>query len=421
MAPNEHFQSPLLWGRIGLPAAKRRVLAASVRSVRARAWSMAAAGAMALLWVASSAAAASWDAKKAAEIDHVVERFLTYLDASHPDLPRAALSLAIGSRGTLLHANGYGEAAPGLPASAHTVYHVGSIAKQFTAAAVLDLVARHAHLRNGTPLGLDLALAEIFDGVEHWTSHDTGPRRRNVTLRNLLTMTSNLPNFTRRPPPDTNPWGRIGAPELLSEVKKMRPWGWPNTFEYSNTSYFLLAEVIEEAVMPGEARPSAFHDYLRRNIFPRAGLVETGFIGDYAPGSQVALPIGRRLPVFDQPNWLKGSADMTSSAADLFAWNTAFMEGRVLPPEFSALMITGAGRVSPEIYYGMGWFVEHRRDHEVFTHAGMVPGYTSINMIAAETRGDRKWTSVTLLLNTDVAPDEMQSLAKELMRLARQP
>src|SRR5690606_18759532 len=146
-------------------------------------------------------------------------------------------------------------------------------------------------------------------------------------------MTSNLPNFTRRPPPETNPWGRIGAPGLLSEVKKMRQGGWPNSFEYSNTSYFLLAEVIEETIAPGEPRPRSHEDYLRRTIFPRAGLVETGFVGSYAPGSVVALPVGRRVPVFDQPSWLKGSADIASSAADLFAWNKAFMEGRVLPPE----------------------------------------------------------------------------------------
>ena len=421
MAPNEHSQSPLLPGRTGLPAAKRRTLAARVRSAFAPLAAMSAVVLAALVLMASSSAAATWAPAKSADADVIVERFLTYLNASHPDLPEAALSLAIGSRGELLLAKGYGEAAPGVPASAHTVYHIGSIAKQFTAAAVLDLIARHARLRDGTPLNLDLALAEIFDGVNHWTSHGTGARKQAVTLRSLLNMTSNLPNFTRRPPPATNPWGRIGAPELLSEVKKMRPWGWPNTFEYSNTSYFLLAEVIEEAVMPGEMRPRAYSDYLRRNIFPRAGLVETGFIGDGAERSEVALPVGRRLRIFDQPSWLKGSADMTSSAADLFAWNTAFMDGRVLPPEFSALMITGAGRVSPEIYYGMGWFVEYRRDHEVFSHAGMVPGYTSINMIAAETGGDRGWTAVTLLLNTDVAPDELQHLARELMRLAQQP
>lgn len=373
---------------------------------------------MSVAFVASSATAGTWSDAKSAETHALVERFLKSVDATDPDLPEVALSLAIGSRGTLYMARGYGEAAPGVPATAHTVYHVGSIAKQFTAAAVLDLIARDAHLRNGKTLDLDLPLNEIFDGVEHWAQLGAGRKKHQVTLRNLLNMTSNLPNFTRRPPPETNPWGRIGAPELLSEVKKMRPWGWPNSFEYSNTSYFLLSEVIEEAIAPGARHPSTYRAYLRDVVFPRAGLVETGFISAYPKDAQVALPVGRRLPVFDQPNWLKGSADLASTATDLFAWNKAFMEGRVLPPEYAALMISGAGRVSPEIYYGMGWFVEYKENYELFCHAGMVPGFTSMNMISAKTTGDRGWTAVTLLLNTDVAADGLEFLAKELIRLA---
>lgn len=416
MAQTEHLLCPVCPGRIELPAGKRRALAAGTRPVPTI-FGLGAGVIAFLLFAVMPAAAASWSVEKAAEADMLVARFLQTVNASDADLPEVALSLAIGQRGTLLLAKGYGEAAPGVPATAHTVYHVGSIAKQFTAAAMLDLIARHARLRNGKALDLDLALNEIFDGVDHWAG--AGRRQNAVTLRNLLTMTSNLPNFTRRPPPETNPWGRIGAPELLNEVKKMRPWGWPNSFEYSNTSYFLLAEVMEEAVLPGEKRPSAYHDYLLGVIFPRAGLVETGFIGHYPAASTVALPVGRRLPVFDQPSWLKGSADMASSAADLFAWNKAFMEGRVIPPEYAALMISGAGRVSPEIYYGMGWFVEYRKNQEVFSHAGMVPGYTSMNMIAAATEGDRGWTSVTVLVNTDVAADGLDFLAKELMRLAQ--
>lgn len=415
MAPTEHHPCPHWMGHSRLTADLRRVFAAGYASGRAIL-------AACVVWVsvavftASPAAAGQWNAAKSAEADVLVARFLANINATESDLPETALSLAIGQRGRLLLAKGYGEAAPGIRADAHTVYHVGSIAKQFTAAAVLDLVAREARLRNGWPLSLDLPLSNVFDGVDHWSA--AGTRQRAVTLRNLLTMTSNLPNFTRRPPPETNPWGRIGAPELLSEVKKMRPRGWPKSFEYSNTSYFLLSEVIEEAVVPGDAKPSAYRDYLRRIVFPRAGLVETGFIGSYPERAVVALPVGRRLPVFDQPNWLKGSADLASSAADLFAWNKAFMEGRVLPPEYAALMISGDGRVSPETYYGMGWFIEHRRKQDVFSHAGIVPGYTSINMIAAATDGDRGWTSVTLLVNTDVAADGLDFLARELVRLA---
>lgn len=380
--------------------------------------------ALALLVLAlavSPARAAGWTPAKSAAADTLIEQFLARLDVSRGTLPKASLAVAVGTERALDLAKGYGESAPGVPATAHTVYHVGSLAKQFTAAAVIDLIGRKAMLRNGALLAFDLALARIFDGVEHWPG-DGGDGKQPVTLRTLLTMTSNLPNFTRRPPSSTDPWGRIGAPELLSELKKLEPSGWPNTFEYSNTSYFLLAEAMEEAIAPGEQTPRAHHDRLRRNIFARARLVETGFVDDYAPGAMVARPIHRKKPVFDQPDWLKGSADIASSATDLYAWNAALMGGRVLPPELFALMVSDGARVTPDLYYGMGWFVEHRPKADVYTHSGLVPGYTSYNLIAAESGepgGQRAWTSVTILVNTDIA-EGLDVLAEDLLRLARE-
>jgi CubicO group peptidase (beta-lactamase class C family) len=365
--------------------------------------------------------AAGWTTEKSARADALIERFLARVNGADGALPKASLALAIGTEREAALAKGYGEAAPGVAASEHTVYHVGSLAKQFTAAAVLDLVGQRAALGNGTPVTLDLALARIFKGVEHWPDLDAASDAQPVTLRSLLTMTSNLPNFTRLPPSATNPWGSIGAPELLSELKKLKPSGWPNTFEYSNTSYFLLAEAIEEAIVPGNAAPRSHRDVLRQDIFPRARLAETGFVGDYAAGAVVAHPIYRRRPVFDQPDWLKGSADIASSAADIYAWNAALMGGRVLSPELSAAMLSDGARVTPELYYGMGWFVEHRARRDVFTHSGLVPGFTSYNLIAAETENNGirsgTWTSVTLLVNTDVI-DGLDNLAEDLLRLA---
>ncbi|MCC7252834.1 serine hydrolase domain-containing protein [Hyphomicrobium sp.] len=379
------------------------------------------AGLLVLALGASPAVSSAWTPAKSAAVDGLVTQFLARVDATRGTLPEASLALVIGDQAGAMVAKGYGEPQPGMPATAHTVYHVGSIAKQFTAAAVLDLIGRKARLRDGTPLTLDLALSRIFEGVDHWPGMDADNGKQPVTLRTLLTMTSNLPNFTRRPPSATDPWGRIGAPELLSELKKLEPWGWPNTFEYSNTSYFLLAEVIEEALAPGEPVPRSHHDILRRTIFPRAGLVETGFVEDYAPGAILARPIHRKKPVFDQPDWLKGSADIASSAMDLYAWNAALMSGRVLPPDVFALMVSDGARVTPDLYYGMGWFVEHRAKGDVFTHSGLVPGYTSYSLIATGSAkgGTDTWMSITLLVNTDMV-DGLDLLAEDLLRLARE-
>lgn len=384
-------------------------------------WVLQLALAMLVVALSTAPAVAEWTPGKGAAAGTLVESFLARIDSARGALPKASLALAIGNEHSLILSRGYGESAPGTPATEHTVYHVGSLAKQFTAAAVLDLIGRRARLRDGTLVTLDLALSRIFDGVQHWPGMDAGNGKQPVTLRTLLTMTSNLPNFTRHPPAATDPWGRIGAPQLLSELKKLEPYGWPNTFEYSNTSYFLLAEVIEEALPPGEPVPLPHHEYLRRTLFPYAHLVETGFVGDYPPGVSIARPIYRKAPVFDQPDWLKGSADVASSAADLYAWNAALMGGRVLPPDLFALMVSDGARVTPDLYYGMGWFVEHRAKGDVYTHSGLVPGFTSYNLIAAGANELAKgtWTSVTLLVNTDVA-DGLDVLAEDILRLTRE-
>lgn len=359
----------------------------------------------------------AWTDAKAEQADKLIGRFRASL-AGGGALAQPSIALGIGVNGGLAVAKGYGEAAPGVPATAETIYHVGSLAKQLTAAGVLDLIDRGATLRSGAALTLDAPLTQIFSGVEHWANAGERP----VTIRNLLTMTSNLPNFTRRPPADTDPWGRIGAPELLSAIKTLRPWGWPDSFEYSNTSYFLLAEIMEEAIAPGEGLPRSHRDYLRSVIFPRAGMSHTGFVGAYAAGTSVASPIYRRRPAFDQPDWLKGSADVASNVRDLFAWDRALMESRALSRPMGELMFSDAARVTPQDYYGMGWFIRHEEGRDVFSHSGLVPGYTSYNTIVRLTgtnapQGSEPWVSVTLLLNSD-GIEGLDELAEDLARLA---
>jgi D-alanyl-D-alanine carboxypeptidase len=397
---------------------------AEIRTGRARrscAARLAALAGSAALTIAAlhPACAGGWSPEKAARADAIVAHFLKQIDEQNPALPKASLVYGVAThQGGLIAAKGYRDAAPGVPATIHTVYHVGSLAKQFTAAGMLDLIARHAALRDGTPVTLDLALSRIFSGVEHWPAVDTDPGKQPVTLQSLLTMTSNLPNFTRRPPAAADPWGRIAAPDLLSEIKRFNPSGWPNTFEYSNTSYFLLAEAMEEAVPPGEAGPRSHRAYLREVIFPRAGLTETGFVGDAALHSVSAVAIHRRPPIFDKPDWLKGSADIVSSVADLAAWNAALMDGRMLPHDLRARMFSDGARVTPDIYYGMGWFIEHGHAGDLFSHSGLVPGFTSYNIIATDAARSA-WTSVTVLVNTDVA-EGMDVLARDLLRIAKE-
>ncbi len=344
--------------------------------------------------VLSPARAETWNTQGSSRVDAVVARFLIP-HASAGAVP-PSISLAIGIDGRLVMAKAYGEARPAKLASERTVYQIGSLTKQFTAAAVLRLIEEKASCPiSGAPLTLDTPMADIFDNVDHWRSAD----EPTITVRSLLTMTSNLPNFTRRPPTDTDPWGSVPASRLLAEVKKMSPHGWPNTFEYSNTSYFLLAQIIA-AVHPAHPEHGSYREYIRAVTIDKAHLDETGFSGDDALAPELAEPHYQRQPAFTKPDWLTGSGDMQSTAVDLLAWNRSLVAGEIIGPDSLAAMFSDGARVGPTTYYGMGWFVEHTDRWDRFSHSGSVPGFTSYNSIRKRQDGS-SWRSVTLLTNSD--------------------
>jgi CubicO group peptidase (beta-lactamase class C family) len=355
----------------------------------------------------AEAAHADWSTYKSSRVDSLIQQFMT----PRPGRVSApALSIAIGMGGEAVLAKGFGEARRDVAASATTVYHIGSLTKQFTAAAVLHLIESSARAPlSQAPLTLETPMRDVFEGVERWTAADEPP----ITVRSLLTMTSNLPNFTLHPPREVDPWGAVETPRLLAALKELPPHGWPNTFEYSNTSYFLLARVIEASA----PRPTTSRAYVRAEIIDRAGLKHTGFVDDYAPGSDVAQPYYRRRPAFAQPNWLDGCGDMASDVLDLFHWNKELMQGDVISGESRAAMFSDAARVDPVMYYGMGWFIGHDDEWDSYHHSGSVPGYTSYNAILRNRRSG-EWLSVTLLTNSD-GVDDLDRLADEIIDVAR--
>ena len=357
--------------------------------------------------------ALDWTPDKATRVESLLAHFLRPARLDGAPRPPGA-SLAIALNGKLVFAKGYGEARPGSAATPLTVYHIGSLTKQFTAAAMLHLIEKGARAPlTGAAMTLDTPMREVFDDVDHWMPDGAPP----ITVRSLLSMTSNLPNFTRRPPPDVDPWGAVPAPRLLAALKKLSPHGWPDSFEYSNTSYFLVAQIIDAVLTSNHAGGGSYRDYIRGFLIDKAGMTNTGFVGDYAHGSDLAMPHYQRRPAFTKPAWLNGCGDMASSVVDLSAWDAALMSGRIIGPQSLAAMFSDAARVGPVTYYGMGWFVGHENGWDSYSHSGSVPGFTSYNAIFKQ-QASGAWLSVTLLTNSD-GVEGLGALADDLFDVVR--
>lgn len=361
---------------------------------------------LAQLVLCPSMALADWGEAQREKATELARRFVEPQHDGHAQAP--GLSLAVSRNGKLLMADGFGQALPTIPARAETIYPIGSLTKQFTAAALLREIDRRRQLKSGATLGFETPVAEVIPAAAAW-SLETGPV---MTIRHLLTMTSNLPNFTRQPPETVDPWGAIHAPRLLDALTQVKPTGEPGAFEYSNTSYFLLAELLESPRLDGQK--TNYRETLRA-LWAGAGLHDTGFQDDAAVGKVVAGPTYKRRPAFLYGDWLKGSADATSTVLDLQTWNKELIEGRVLSQPMLEQMFSESARVDVWTWYGMGWFLREKDGLTYLLHSGSLPGYTAFNLIIR--KADGNWASACVLTNS-YGVEGLEELAETLARTA---
>lgn len=240
----------------------------------------------------------------------------------------------------LLH-RGYGLASerPCVWAGPETVYHLGSLAKQFAAVAVL-------RLEEEGRLAVDDPITEHLPGVP--------ADKRNITIHQLLTHTSGLPAdvFGYGAVPDS---GRDAAFErILSADLESVPGA---EYRYSNAGYTLLGRIIETA------SGDPLDVYIRSELLRPTGLERTGFVGDstrfgvedMARGfwGRYSTPSLRTRT----PSWTRMPGEMVASTGDLHRWFRALRDGDILRPETIERMF------SPHAAdYGYGWHVRRRPD-----------------------------------------------------------
>jgi CubicO group peptidase (beta-lactamase class C family) len=254
-------------------------------------------------------------------------------------------SVLVAKGGRILLHEGYGLAdrAARRPYTPETLFDIASIAKQFTAAAILKL-EMEGKLKVEDPLG------KFFPGAP--------PEKAAITLHQILTHTSGLRDTFG------DEYEPITRGELLRRVFASQLLGRPGRrYRYSNGGYSVLAAVVE--VASGES----YDDYLRSRLFTPAGMRHTGFrvspadrarlAHGYGAGGDWGTPLDHPWAA-DGPYWeLRGNGGILSTTGDLYRWHLALQGNRVLSAPERAKYVTpyvSEGRWA-HTEYGYGWSI----------------------------------------------------------------
>lgn len=283
-------------------------------------------------------------------------------------------SVAVVRGGAIVYERAYGDARvnPARPATPAMRYAIGSVSKQFTAAAIL-LLAEEGKL-------------SLDDKVAKWFPELT--RAGEITVRQLLSMTSGYQDYW----PQDYVFLDMQRPATAQQI--MRRWaGRPLDFEpgtkwqYSNTNYVIAGAIVERvAEMP-------FMDFLRRRVFSPLGMesvtdFDAGALTDGDAGPYLRNALGPLRPAPKEARgWLFGAGQLAMTAGDLARWNIAVINRAVLKPasyrtQQTDVLLAGGTATG----YGLGVNVGAPGGRRRISHGGAVSGYTTSNRVYPDDR-----------------------------------
>jgi D-alanyl-D-alanine carboxypeptidase len=278
----------------------------------------------------------------------------TYADGAFTD---GVVLMARRGRPVFEMAVGFADRARKVRSQMRTVFRIGSITKQFTAAAVLKLA--------------DEGKLSVDDRVTRFIP-EAPASWRDVTVRHLLEHTSGIPNFNAVLGDKADAWTGKTPKDVIDLVHDLPLEGAPGTtFKYDNTGYVLLGLIVERA---GGERLDVF---LRERVFKPLQMTHTGFASDAPP---LHSAVGN---LQDHGRWVttpwmsnvraSGAGAIYSTAGDLLKWEDALFSGRVLSTTSTKAMFTDWGHG-----FGYGFVADKVAGHSAWWHNGHGPGFGAV-------------------------------------------
>lgn len=270
-------------------------------------------------------------------------------------------SAAIAKEGQIIYTGGFefADVATSRKNAPTTRFSIGSVTKQFTATAVMQLQEK--------------GLLSVYDKLEKYFPDYPENIASKVTIRHLLTHTSGIANYTATPT-----FGTMleQDPPLEKQIELLStlPLEFePGTqYKYSNTGYKLLEAIV------GKVSGIPWATYVADSVLTKAGMNGSGY--DLATVDESLRATGystvdKVRQVAEQ--WPAGVAGGTgglySTVLDLVKWDSALREGKVLNQTSMNAMF------EPYLQgYGYGWVIDSLNGYQRIWHDGLIAGFTGI-------------------------------------------
>ena len=287
--------------------------------------------------------------------------FRQYLDAAEKVLNFTGTAM-VARNGKIIHEQGCGRAdfaadRRNLP---DTRFAIGSVTKQFTATAILQLQEKGL-------LSLDDHLSKYFDDFPDDVAE-------KITIRHLLTHTSGVVNFTNIPVYGMWKNSRVPIETQISTIASLPLEFEPGTkFSYSNSGYKILEAIV------GKVSGKPWSEYVTENILIPAGMTESGC--DLAKVDEKMQALGYMFDEDKRPKRVDlpdaslagGAGAMFSTVGDLLKWDQALYGDKILKQASKDSMYT------PFLAnYGYGWMIDSVGSYQRYWHDGLIDGFTTM-------------------------------------------
>ena len=295
-------------------------------------------------------------------------------------------SIAVVKDGQVVYVKAYGDARlePRTPAASEMRYSIGSISKQFTAAAILLL-------QEQGKLSLDDKVSKFIPDLT---------RANEVTIRQLLSHTSGYQDYWPQDYVMPMMLEPVTAQKIL-DLWARKPLDFdPGTkWQYSNTNYVIAGLIIEKASgMP-------LLKFLSEQIFVPLGMksvanIDEKRLGDTDAAGYLRYGLGPLRPAPKEgPGWLFAAGELAMPATDLAKWDISLINQKLLKPnsyrefETEVQLRNGVGT-----RYALGLSVGMEAGHRAVSHGGEVSGFTAENVVFPD-----DGVAVVALSNQDAA------------------